>query len=388
MESKIVVAFRGHKLEFELKDSLTDLDVKKAIIASFQESSASASLVPSDIKLIFKGKALENNHEGDPKIFLINILKPAGKKLYKMVAMGRSSNEVQEFQEHHAEARKRAPRIRDDLTRQGQQKEQQRKVLGKQMLQKAHQKAASGSSSPYGFGGIETLPNLPDEAKARAILTELANDPGILACMKKHKWQVGFLAELYPEGKVGETAVCVMGLNRNKGQQILLRIRTDNLQGFRKILSIRKVLYHELAHNVHSEHDGNFFTFMRQIEKECTEYDWTQGEGLSTDDYVGTPSYTGGTFRLGGNQRDGNDNDLQTTNDKVAARELRARAALERMTKEEMEIQEHCGCGREPKFLPPSLQSRPKSSNDGSCSDGEANKDAHNNDTSSGMDIS
>ena len=67
--------------------------------------------------------------------------------------------------------------------------------------------------------------------------------------MAKHKWNVGSLAELYPDGKVGESAVCVMGLNENKGQRIELRIRTDDLKGFRKILSIRKVLFHELAHN-------------------------------------------------------------------------------------------------------------------------------------------
>jgi hypothetical protein len=56
------------------------------------------------------------------------------------------------------------------------------------------------------------------EPGSRDILTTLANDPGILACMNLHKWKVGSLAEPYPEGKVGESAVCVMGLNKNKGQ--------------------------------------------------------------------------------------------------------------------------------------------------------------------------
>ena len=56
-----------------------------------------------------------------------------------------------------------------------------------------------------------------------------------------------------------ESDVCVMGLNENHGQRILLRLRTDDLKGFRKILSIKQVLCHELAHNVHSEHDNNFY---------------------------------------------------------------------------------------------------------------------------------
>ncbi|KAJ0401213.1 hypothetical protein ATCC90586_010166 [Pythium insidiosum] len=86
------------------------------------------------------------------------------------------------------------------------------------------------------------------------------------------------LAEMYPDGKVGVDPVCVLGLNQNKGQKILLRLRTDDLKGFRKFLSIKKVLYHELAHNVHSEHDNDFYQLMRQIEKECGELDWSERE--------------------------------------------------------------------------------------------------------------
>ena len=42
---------------------------------------------------------------------------------------------------------------------------------------------------------------------------------------------MGALCELYPEGQVGVSDVCVMGLNQNSGQKILLRLRTDDLQG-------------------------------------------------------------------------------------------------------------------------------------------------------------
>merc|ERR1712038_1528131 len=161
--------------------------------------------------------------------------------------------------------------------------------------------AHGAADKKYGFGRIETLPMLPDQNKAKEILNSLANDPGILACMSKHKWNVGCLAEMYPEGKVGESEVCIMGLNQNKGAKILLRLRTDDLTGFRKILSIRKVLFHELAHNVHSEHNGDFFQLMREVEKECNEMDWTQGAGLSQDmmENNHTNLYQGGIYRLG-----------------------------------------------------------------------------------------
>lgn len=77
-----------------------------------------------------------------------------------------------------------------------------------------------------------------------------------------------------------------MGLNKNKGQQILLRIRTDDRKGFRKMLSIRQVLFYELAHNEHSEYNGEFFKLMRQIERECNELDWTQGAGLTNEAFL------------------------------------------------------------------------------------------------------
>merc|ERR1712181_3865 len=138
----------------------------------------------------------------------------------------------------------------------------------------------------------------------------------------------------YPKGKMGKSEVCVMGLNRNKGQQILLRIRTDDLQGFRKMLSIREVLYHELAHNVHSEHNNEFFQLMRQIKRKCLDLDWTRGEGTSSDD--GTTSVTGGTYILGGQKPSG-----------MQARELAARAAMIRLSAEEDEVNRNCGCGHE-----------------------------------------
>jgi hypothetical protein len=98
------------------------------------------------------------------------------------------------------------------------------------------------------------------------------------------------------------------------------------------MLSIRKVLFHELAHNVHSEHNGEFFQLMRQIERECNELDWTQGAGLANED--ATELYSGGSYRLGGSEAN------------LPVRELAARAAMMRMTAEEEEIQLHCGCGQ------------------------------------------
>ena len=136
------------------------------------------------------------------------------------------------------------------------------------------------------FGDIQILPGLPFQERAREILLSLANDPGVIACMKKHNWRVGALSEMYPEGEVGISEVCVLGLNENKGERILLRIRTDDLTGFRNATTIQKVLCHELAHCVHSEHDSKFYQLMRQVENEVVEMNWMK----SPSRYIGSSS--------------------------------------------------------------------------------------------------
>ncbi len=346
---KLIISLRGKKYDdFSWNTSSTVLDVK-----SFLSSSVSDELdmQPSDIKLIHKGKILSEDSANLHSI-LLGASKTSSaasnnstKKPIRLMATGVSKQEAKQNNEALQQAQRNAPRVRDDLSSAGRADIASRQRLGRKMLQKAAQRdSKSHSSQNYGFHRIETLPMLPEQNKAKEILESLANDPGVLACMRKHEWNVGCLAELYPEGKVGESEVCVMGLNQNKGQKILLRLRTDDLKGFRKILSIRKVLFHELAHNVHSEHDGEFFKLMRQVEKECNELDWTRdghrSGGLSSplDGGIGINehgSFSGGTFVLGS----GGNSDQH-----LSRRELAARAAMMRLSDEEKEIQEACGC--------------------------------------------
>lgn len=84
------------------------------------------------------------------------------------------------------------------------------------------------------------------------MLSKLAADPAILHIMQKHQFAVGVLTELAPHEQPH-----LLGLNVNAGQAIKLRIRTDVYDGFRLYRDIRKVLCHELAHNVWGEHDNN-----------------------------------------------------------------------------------------------------------------------------------
>lgn len=347
------VSYQGIKLEIPLQPELTVGQVKEALINRYSKEhhvdeeafEDCFPLQPSHLKVMFGGRVWSDEDHFAPVLYA-----KQKKSSYKLVVVS-SHRAPQPLQRTSAAP----PRVRDDVSLLGQAELERRKRLGQRALQQATSKsnrraaAASSLGSSYRFGRIEVLPHLPHQEQARAILEELASDPGILACMAKHQWHVGCLSELYPEGKVGESPVCIMGLNENQGQRIRLRLRTDDLRGFRKPLSIRQVLYHELAHNVHGEHDDKFFQLMRQIEKECKELDWTQGHGLVGHQNNDISPYDGGTFRLGGGGAEAGT---------VPLRELAARAALMRLTAEEEEIQANCGCNRTDLFLPPEDRAR------------------------------
>uniref|UniRef100_A0ACD6AIC3 Uncharacterized protein n=1 Tax=Avena sativa TaxID=4498 RepID=A0ACD6AIC3_AVESA len=124
--------------------------------------------------------------------------------------------------------------------------------------------------------GVELNPP-PSEAMKRMHM--LACDPGIIAIMNKHRWRVGIMTEMAPVGYVGVSPKCILGFNKNMGEEISLRLRTDDLKGFRKYESIKKTLLHELAHMVYSEHDAHFFALNKQLNDEAASLDWTKSSG-------------------------------------------------------------------------------------------------------------
>jgi len=367
MNPTIIVTFRGTAIEIPLDDSITVQHLRASVVQQVdpnrngrvKSTTSSETIEAHNVKLMFKGRLLTDDSQN-----LKELLVPPGtgvKRTYRVMATGVSNTTVEEANQTHLQlSHRNKVLVRDDLSIEGQQKEIARRELGRRNLLAAKSRKMSGPSSSlsdqYGFGRIDVLDDLPNQSTARDILTTLANDPGIKACVVKNKWYVGSLAELYPEGKVGQSAVCVMGLNRNRGQQILLRIRTDDLKGFRKMTSIREVLYHELAHNVHSEHNIDFFQLMRQIKKECVDLDWTHGQGVDVGGPDGvdkvrgsTMAAHGGTYALGGNTSEM----LQRS-----PRELMAQAALQRWSPEEEEVVQNCGCGHNiVSFLPPENKS-------------------------------
>merc|ERR1719164_84251 len=157
----------------------------------------------------------------------------------------------------------------------------------------------------YKFHALKPLAVLPPGvtpgvSAVQQRLKELSEDPGILGVMKKHQFQVGCLSEMPPDGKVRVDSECVMGLNQNAGQEIFLRVRTDDGQGLRPYASIVPVLLHELTHNVWSGHDNNFKKLCSQLNREYKELQEPGYPATRSDAHAASASGSSDGHVLGG----------------------------------------------------------------------------------------
>ena len=193
----------------------------------------------------------------------------------------------------------------------------------------------------YKFHEVKPIDFLPFPERSTRYLNRLRNDPGIKAAMIKHKWSVPLLTELNPaENTTHESRT--LGLNENKGQRILLRLRTDDYDGYRDYKTVRDCLCHELAHNVHGEHNREFYDLMKQIQEEVKRNDWKHGgKALSDNEYydpgdngrASESQWIGGTRKLGsgsGSQASASEPRQDATQQR---RNATAKAAEERMKK-------------------------------------------------------
>ncbi|MCJ1482644.1 hypothetical protein MMC06_002810 [Schaereria dolodes] len=197
----------------------------------------------------------------------------------------------------------------------------------------------------YTFHTLLPLTYLPNPQRSLRFLERLRDDAGIKASMRKHKFSVGVLTEMNPaEHTTHESRT--LGLNRNRGEVIELRLRTDAYDGYRDYKVIRNTLCHELAHNVWGEHDRNFWDLTKDIEKEVEANDWRSGGHALTNEEFYNPNdpgevgehmdgggWTGGEFILG-RVDDTVVSPLADSSKGLSRRELMAKAAEERMKKQ------------------------------------------------------
>ncbi|GAA5850203.1 hypothetical protein JCM9279_003564 [Rhodotorula babjevae] len=151
---------------------------------------------------------------------------------------------------------------------------------------------AASAASRHTFHALEPFPaSVPELARRRAMLERLAADPAVRDVMRRHEFAVGILTELHPV-----LQPTLLGLNTNFGQKVSLRLLTDRLDGTRAYNEVRKVLLHELAHNVHGNHDTGFKELNSQLNKEVAAFE----SSPSFEPWDPSPSSSSTTSSSGG----------------------------------------------------------------------------------------
>jgi hypothetical protein len=123
------------------------------------------------------------------------------------------------------------------------------------------------------FGHRPTDHHTPHAFQAMSLLEKLATDPGIVAIMNERELVVGTLGEMDPiddrlmlEKQHGGS--CLLGYNTNAGARIDIKLRTDDLKGFRSYYDLVATLIHELSHNWVGDHNLLFWTNYAQMRAE------------------------------------------------------------------------------------------------------------------------
>ena len=269
-----------------------------------------------------------------PQTRLDSLLQPDSPR-FKITLLGSASKDIENLKAQGAEAKRKADSRASALATASTRSAARRTAGG------VHTLSSSSSSNNSTFHRLLPLNHLPNPAKSMAFLARLRDDPGIRSAMAKHRFSVPLLTEMDPAEHTTMSSR-TLGLNRNRGEVIELRLRTDAYDGYRDYRTIRKTLCHELAHCVFGEHDSDFWALTRQIEKEVEAadylangrrltdqefYDPGDWERSSHEEHFDERGWTGGEYVLGGSVGGKNGG-------AESRREVLARAAEERMRQE------------------------------------------------------
>ncbi|KUJ09130.1 WLM-domain-containing protein [Mollisia scopiformis] len=319
-EDLVSVAFtyHGEPHTFAFTSDATIIDLSEEIADTL-------SIPPSNQKLMVSKLGLLKPPFKDPDLPLSSIV---DKKITLMGSTVEEAGSIAQAAEH---ASRRATR--------------RSRPMQKVQAYKTHDWKKEQEEAQYTFTTLRPLPYLPNPSKSLQFLQRLKDDIGIKAAMRKHKFTVPLLTEMNPIEHTqsdSEGTTRTLGLNRNAGEVIELRLRTDAYDGYRDYKTIRKTLCHELAHNVHGPHDRNFWDLCKQIEKEVDAADYrSRGHTVNNeevyhghdeedevDDHGG---WTGGEFVLGASSAGGAESTGQASSQGMTRREILAKAAEERM---------------------------------------------------------
>ncbi|KAJ1929729.1 hypothetical protein EC988_010083, partial [Linderina pennispora] len=189
------VSHAGRAVEFSVDENTTVGELRDKIAHEF-------GVEPAKQKLLLRG-ALADDSAAVCKAV------PAGSRV---ILMGTATRELSQFN--------------DTVARREQGRRNNAKFMATaSSVYRTPRIGTLDGSDQHTFHSFETLPELPKRDQAMAVLRRLANDEGVKQIMQKRKYSVGVLRELHPFERT------ILGYNRNRGEVIALRLRTDDLEG-------------------------------------------------------------------------------------------------------------------------------------------------------------
>lgn len=220
--------------------------------------------LPSEtqLKLLYKGKQIE-------KSSTLPIFPTEPRRIPKVIAIATSNAEAKEIASKHSD-----PTIRgfDQLPTE-QPIIKQSIPWGEGIVQNKQYKFCRFQACTWQSFGHRPNEKTPHAFAALQLLEKLAMDPGVVAIMKERELVVGTLGEMDPIDdrlmqQKQQNGGCLLGYNTNAGARIDIKLRTDDLQGFRSYPDLVATLIHELSHNWVGEHNLLFWTNYAQMRAE------------------------------------------------------------------------------------------------------------------------
>ncbi|KAJ2724851.1 hypothetical protein GGI07_001704 [Coemansia sp. Benny D115] len=234
------ISYKGASVDFASANDETLGELRERISETF-------GVAPQNQKLLLRGLLADNAQ-------LVRSLVPPNSRI---VLVGTASKELDQLHEHI------------DKREEGRRNHARFRATSLDVQKTGSIRGDLSQDTQYTFHAFETLPNLNNRQAALSMLQRLEKDEGVRQIMRKREYSVGVLRELHPNERT------ILGYNRNRGEVIALRLRTDDLEGFRSYESVREVLMHELAHMVWDEHDERFHSLNREHCREVIQLNWT-----------------------------------------------------------------------------------------------------------------
>lgn len=281
---KAIVSYRSQNHEFELRDDAAFVGRLKDVIHK------NLGLPPQTVKLLAKGKILSDEDRLPGSKIMVIASSPESIEAMKTEAQRQLDIAARRASATHT---------------------------------KGAVKSTKKQSSHYRFHTIEALQHLHEPSKAQKYLERLASDRSIQRLMEKHQLSVGLLTEMDPRLYTTHDSK-TLGLNKDGGAEILLRLRTDELDGYRDYRGVKSTLIHELVHNRVPEHPRSFWDLFRDWSAEVES--WESGSRVSQSEVYMPQTTDSGVEWTGGSKTLGSG----TTKGDVDDRESRARAAERR----------------------------------------------------------